>query len=329
MKPQTSSSSKEGESSRAKCCKDTVASNSWSTAPCETWKLQGEISHKFSSSQNFTSNSCNTSSRMEEVKIKVSTKNMIGSVRTTSEFSIMDKDEGKYDIRSGLHTSDDNSESPAQVERSNQPKAENPPQPQTTCINMSSSLPNDFIGISLEDQNRVRKVSSDSKLSFQIEVVRRNSISPSISSQTDEGIRTSQSIECTNNKIELEPPVSILEINTDFSLPRARTKSQISLRSLLHSDPSESIDDYGYVFEEDGSVGSLGDDIDGVDFDFVLDAPSHANRSLSPSQLREDYNFGAMNNVGTSKTHPFFICPNLDTSIHERNELSNILESTP
>lgn len=265
---------------------------------------------------------------MDEVKLKGSTKSMIKSARTTSEFSIIDKDEGKCDTRSGpgLHTSDNKSESSAQVERSKKPRAENNPQPQP-YINLSSSLPNELIGISREDQNRVRKVSSDSKLSFQREGVRRNSISTSIS-QTGESI-CSQTIEYTNNRTELEPPVSILEINTDFSLPRSRTKSQRSLRSLLHSDPSESLDDYGYVFEEDGSVGSLGDDIDGVDFDFVLDAPCHANQLSSPSQLREDSNFGAINNVGTSKTHPFFINPNLDKSNHERKELSNILESTP
>jgi hypothetical protein len=302
------------------------------TTPDETWKLQGENSHRFSSMNTHTfttytvSTDCNTTSRMDEVKLKGSTKSMIESARTTSEFSIIDKDEGKYDTRSGLHTSDNKSESSAQVERSKKPRAENNPQPQRSYINLSSSLPNDLIGISREDQNRVRKVSSDSKLSFQREGVRRNSISPSIS-QTGESI-CSQTIEYTNNRTELEPPVSILEINTDFSLPRSRTKSQISLRSLLHSDPSESLDDYGYVFEEDGSVGSLGDDIDGVDFDFVLDAPCHANQLSSPSQLREDSNFGAINNVGTSKTHPFFISPNLDTSNHERKELSNILEST-
>lgn len=302
------------------------------TPPDETWKLQGENSHRFSSMSTHTfttytvSTDCNTTSRMDEVKLKGSTKSMIESARTTSEVSIIDKDEGKYDTRSGLHTSDNKSESSAQVERSKKPRAENNPQPQT-YINLSSSLPNELIGISREDQNRVRKVSSDSKHSFQREGVRRNSISTSIS-QTGESI-CSQTIEYTNNRTELEPPVSILEINTDFSLPRSRTKSQRSLRSLLHSDPSESLDDYGYVFEEDGSVGSLGDDIDGVDFDFVLDAPCHANQLSSPSQLREDSNFGAINNVGTSKTHPFFINPNLDTSNHERKELSNILESTP
>lgn len=322
MKPQQNLFFKKGESSRAECCKDVGKRSCATTTPDETLKLQGENSHWFSSMNTHTcttytvSTDCNTTSRMDEVKLKGSTKSMIESARTTSEFSIIDKDEGKYDTRSGLHTSDNKSESSAQVERSKKPRAKNNPQPHRSYINLSSSLPNDLIGISREDQNRVRKVSSDSKL------VRRNSTSPSIS-QTGESI-CSQTIEYTNNRIELEPPVSILEINTDISLPRSRTKSQISLRSLLHSDPSESLDDYGYVFEEDGSVGSLGDDIDGVDFDFVLDAPCHANQLSSSSQLREDSNFG-----GASKTHPFFISPNLDTSNHERKELSNILESPP